>query len=65
MANEVTLLLNELRAGENKTNRETLDKLLPIVYNELRRLAALVLVQGDAGDRVRRAEEVLDEVLAS
>ncbi len=43
MANEVTLLLNELGAGENKSNREALDKLLPIVYDELRRLAGSFL----------------------
>lgn len=43
MESEVNLLLNELRAGENENNRETLDKLLPIVYNELRRLASSFL----------------------
>ncbi len=35
MAQEITLLLNELNNGK----REALDKLLPIVYDELRRLA--------------------------
>lgn len=40
MASEVTLLLQELEGG---TNREALDRLLPIVYNELRRLAASFL----------------------
>jgi RNA polymerase sigma factor (TIGR02999 family) len=43
MEDEVTLLLNELRAGELDANREALDKLLPIVYNELRRLAGSFL----------------------
>jgi len=41
MATEVTLLLNEL--GKNKGNREALDELLPIVYDELRRLAGSFL----------------------
>jgi RNA polymerase sigma-70 factor, ECF subfamily len=44
MANEVTLLLNEIgRGGEIGGNRAALDKLLPIVYDELRRLAASFL----------------------
>jgi RNA polymerase sigma-70 factor (ECF subfamily) len=43
MANEVTLLLQELNHEKNDTNREALDKLLPIVYNELRRLAGSLL----------------------
>jgi RNA polymerase sigma-70 factor, ECF subfamily len=43
MANEVTLLLQELGGGNERANREALDKLLPIVYNELRRLAASFL----------------------
>ena len=42
MANEVTLLLQEL-SGSSGANREALDKLLPIVYDELRRLAASFL----------------------
>ncbi|MGH9949516.1 MAG: ECF-type sigma factor [Pyrinomonadaceae bacterium] len=41
MANEVTLLLNEI--GHAGADREALDKLLPIVYDELRRLAASFL----------------------
>lgn len=41
MPTEVTLLLNELR--EDSSNREALDQLLPIVYNELRRLAGSFL----------------------
>src|SRR5262245_6593551 len=42
MAHEVTLLLQEIgRAGSD--NRAALDKLLPIVYDELRRLAASFL----------------------
>ena len=48
MANEVTLLLNELRVGEADSNREALDKLLPIVYNELRRLAGSFLNRENA-----------------
>ncbi len=43
MANEVTLLLQELSKGKQNANREALDKLLPIVYDELRRLAASFL----------------------
>ncbi len=41
MATEVTLLLNELSVDRN--NREALDELLPLVYNELRRLAGSFL----------------------
>ncbi len=41
MANEVTVLLQELSGGG--ANRAALDKLLPIVYDELRRLAASFL----------------------
>lgn len=43
MANEVTLLLDELGAGPDGRNRGTLDKLLPLVYDELRRLAGSFL----------------------
>ncbi len=43
MANEVTLLLNEIGDASGDTNSDVLDKLLPIVYNELRRLAASFL----------------------
>jgi len=43
MESEVTLLLQELSNARNSTNREALDKLLPIVYDELRRLAASFL----------------------
>ena len=43
MANEVTLLLEEITNGSEAANRENLDKLLPIVYNELRKLAASLL----------------------
>lgn len=43
MASEVTVLLQELGRGSETLNREALDKLLPIVYNELRRLAASFL----------------------
>ena len=42
MATEVTLLLNEL-GKDVKGNREALDRLLPLVYNELRRLAGSFL----------------------
>lgn len=41
MATEVTLLLDEL--NRNGNNRGTLDQLLPLVYNELRRLAGSFL----------------------
>ncbi len=40
MDTEVTLLLNESRSS---SNREALDRLLPLVYNELRRLAGSFL----------------------
>jgi RNA polymerase sigma-70 factor, ECF subfamily len=43
MANEVTLLLQEIAQNNNGANRAALDKLLPIVYDELRRLAASFL----------------------
>jgi RNA polymerase sigma factor (TIGR02999 family) len=43
MASEVTLLLDEIAQHRGGENREALDKLLPIVYNELRRLAASFL----------------------
>jgi RNA polymerase sigma-70 factor, ECF subfamily len=43
MANEVTLLLQELNGAGGSANRAALDKLLPIVYNELRHLAASFL----------------------
>lgn len=43
MATEVTLLLNELGKDVNSNDRETLDRLLPLVYNELRRLAGSFL----------------------
>ena len=43
MANEVTLLLQELNDAKTDASRAALDKILPIVYNELRRLAASFL----------------------
>lgn len=44
MEGEVTLLLRELAKGEGKSSsRDALDRLLPIVYNELRRLAGSFL----------------------
>lgn len=44
MDGEVTLLLRELAKGEGESSsRDALDRLLPIVYNELRRLAASFL----------------------
>jgi hypothetical protein len=42
MAHEVTLLLQEINRGGNQS-RVALDNLLPIVYDELRRLAASFL----------------------
>lgn len=43
MASEVTLLLNELAGSEQGKGREALDRLLPLVYDELRRLAGSFL----------------------
>lgn len=43
MDNEVTILLQEIRQADGSNNREALDKFLPIVYNELRRLAGSFL----------------------
>lgn len=43
MATEVTLLLEELGKSGNSNDREALDRLLPLVYNELRRLAGSFL----------------------
>jgi RNA polymerase sigma factor (TIGR02999 family) len=44
MDGEVTLLLLELsKGGDGRSHRNALDKLLPIVYNELRRLASSFL----------------------
>jgi RNA polymerase sigma-70 factor (ECF subfamily) len=42
MASEVTMLLREI-GRDRSNNREALDALLPIVYDELRRLAASFL----------------------
>ena len=42
MAHDVTLLLQEIQRG-GKESRQALDSLLPIVYDELRRLAASFL----------------------
>ncbi|MBX3296025.1 MAG: sigma-70 family RNA polymerase sigma factor [Acidobacteria bacterium] len=41
MPTDVTLLLDEL--NQNRGDRETLDQLMPLVYGELRRLAASFL----------------------
>lgn len=43
MATEVTILLQEIENSGNGANREALDKLLPLVYQELRRLAGSFL----------------------
>jgi RNA polymerase sigma-70 factor (ECF subfamily) len=43
MASQVTLLLEEIKNGKDGSSREALNKLLPIVYNELRGLAASFL----------------------
>jgi RNA polymerase sigma-70 factor, ECF subfamily len=43
MATEVTLLLNQLGKEGNGANRAALDRLLPLVYDELRRLAGSFL----------------------
>jgi RNA polymerase sigma factor (TIGR02999 family) len=43
MATEVTLLLEELKESGYANDRDALDRLLPLVYNELRRLAGSFL----------------------
>ncbi|MBK8149380.1 MAG: sigma-70 family RNA polymerase sigma factor [Acidobacteria bacterium] len=48
MANEVTRLLSELSNGAVAENRDALDRLLPIVYSELRHLAASFLHRENA-----------------
>lgn len=48
MASEVILLLDEIKNGDEAANREALDKLLPLVYNELRRLAGSFLMREHA-----------------
>lgn len=48
MTSEVTLLLDELRGAEKGGNREALDRLLSIVYHELRRLAGSFLNRENA-----------------
>lgn len=47
MATEVTVLLKEI-GRDGKNSREALDNLLPIVYDELRRLAASFLRRENA-----------------
>lgn len=43
MPTEVTLLLKEVKTSSGGASREALDRLLPIVYNELRKLAGSFL----------------------
>ena len=43
MSTEVTLLLNRLSENGRVPDRETLDRLFPLAYNELRRLAGSFL----------------------
>ena len=43
MASEITQLLQEIQGQGDEVDRDALDKLLPIVYGELRRLAASFL----------------------
>jgi RNA polymerase sigma-70 factor, ECF subfamily len=43
MASEVTLLLQELSDAKDSANPEVLDRILPLVYDELRRLASSFL----------------------
>ncbi len=43
MSTEVTILLEEITNGNDVSTREGLDKLLPLVYNELRKLAGSLL----------------------
>lgn len=43
MSDEVTQLLRQIEHDKDGENREALDRLLPIVYQELRRLAASFL----------------------
>ncbi len=43
MATDVTLLLEQITQNRDGKNRQALDRLLPLVYDELRRLAASFL----------------------
>jgi RNA polymerase sigma-70 factor (ECF subfamily) len=43
MAEDITLLLEAIGRNGNAENRDALDKLMPLVYNELRRLASSFL----------------------
>jgi len=53
---DVTLLLNELQSG----NKETINKILPIVYNELRKLASKYLDK-EYGNRTIQTTELVHE----
>ena len=54
--NEVTIYLREYRDG----NRDALDKLFPLVYNELRRLAASRL-RGERSDHTLQPTALVHE----
>jgi RNA polymerase sigma factor (TIGR02999 family) len=56
---EVTLLLNELQSG----NRETINKILPIVYNELRKLASKYLSKEYSNRTIQTTELVHEAYL--
>ena len=53
---EITSLLNELHTG----NKETINKVLPIVYNELRKLASKYLSK-EYGNRTIQTTELVHE----
>ena len=56
---EITLLLNELQTG----NRETINRILPIVYNELRKLASKYLSKEYSNRTIQTTELVHEAYL--
>lgn len=56
---EITLLLNELQSG----NRETINMILPIVYNELRKLASKYLSKEYSNRTIQTTELVHEAYL--
>ena len=56
---EITILLNELQSG----NKETINKILPIVYNELRQLASKYLNKEYSNRTIQTTELVHEAYL--